>query len=286
MSNRGDRTVAIVGAGRVGQALGRLLARADYTIAEVVARRAASARAAARFIGAGRPSSIRALDRLGADLVLIATPDDEIATAAARLAALPRSFEGAVALHTSGARDAEELEPLRARGAAVGSLHPLQSFPTPELALGRVAGSIFALEGDRRAVAAGRRIARALGGRPVRLRAGSKALYHAAAVLASGGVTGLLDMSLDALERAGLDRATALRAVMPLVEGTVANVKRVDTAAALTGPVARGDRGTIERNRAALAALDPEVAAVYDLLARRGERLRGARPGQARGRGR
>ena len=275
------RTLAIVGAGRVGQTIGRLLAQSGaYEITDVVSRRATTARRAARFIGAGRPATLRALERLDADLLLVATPDDEIARTAERLASLSRSFDGAVVLHTSGARDASELAALRARGAAVGSLHPLQSFPAPALALALVRGSVFALEGDRRAVAAAKGLARDLGGRPVRLRAGTKALYHAAAVLASGGVTGLLDMSLEALERAGLDRATALGAILPLVEGTVRNIGRLGTAEALTGPVARGDRGTIGRNRTALLALDPEVVAVYDLLARRGERLRRERGGR------
>jgi len=130
---------------------------------------------------------------------------------------------------------------------------------------------VFAIEGDAEAVRLARRLARDVGGRPVRLRAGAKALYHAAAVLASGHVTALLDTSLEAMRRAGLGEREALAAVLPLVTGTIANVEAAGTEAALTGPFARGDEGTIARNRAALEAVDPRAAEVYDLL---GERSR------------
>ncbi len=274
MSDRGP--VAIVGAGRVGQTLGRLLVESGTEIAEVVARRAASARAAVRFIGAGRASSISSLDRVGARVILVATPDDEIASAARALAALPQSFAGCVVLHTSGSRAAradDALGALRAAGAEVGSMHPLQSFATPELGVARVRASVFAIEGDAGAVRVARHLARAVGGRPVRLRAGTKALYHAAAVLASGGVTAVVDMSLEAMRAAGMSDEDALAAVLPLVEGTVANIAAAGTAAALTGPFARGDEGTIARNREALAELDPRLAAVYDMLGARGRDL-------------
>jgi predicted short-subunit dehydrogenase-like oxidoreductase (DUF2520 family) len=286
MTEGGRGSVAIVGAGRVGRALGRLLAGAGYEISEVVARRARSAREAVAFVGAGRASSISALGRVDADVVIVATPDDEIARAAAALAALPGSFEGRVALHTSGSRGgAEELGALKARGARVGSMHPLQSFSTAELGVERVRGSVFAVEGDPEAVRAARRIARDVGGRPVRLRAGAKALYHAAAVLASGGVTALLDMSLEAMRSAGLGEEEALAAALPLVRGTLANVEAEGAARALTGPHARGDEGTVARNRAALAALDPRTAEVYDLLGDRARELarrRGSRPPRGR----
>ena len=272
MSDGARPSIAIVGAGRVGQALGRLLYEAGYPIDAVVSRTLGAARAAVRFVGAGRPVALRSLDRLEADAVLIATPDDAIARVAAQL---PRAFAG-IALHTSGALGAAELEPLWAQGARIGSMHPLQSFATPELGAARVAGSVFAIEGDREAVALARRLARDVGGRPVQLKAGTKALYHAAAVLAAGHVTALLDMSVQAMRAAGLDERDALAAVLPLVRGTLANVEAAGTAAALTGPFARGDEGTIARNRAALAALDPALAEVYDALGQRSRKLRRA----------
>ncbi len=267
-------SVSIVGAGRVGQALGRLLADAGYRIDDVVCRRTSTARSAAAFIGAGRPSRMAALRAIGGDVVIVATPDDAIRGVAELLAALDARLVDRVVLHASGARGADELAPLRAKGAAVGSMHPLQSFPTPKIGVERFPGSVVALEGDARAVRVARKLALAIGGRPVRVRAGAKALYHAAAVLASGGVTALIDTSLGAMRAAGLTEKEARAAVLPLVEGTVANIVATSTEASLTGPFARGDARTIALNRAALASIDPVMVAVYDLLGERSRSLR------------
>lgn len=270
MSRRPKPSITVVGAGRVGRSLARALAERGFPITDVVARTAGAARDAVAFVGAGRPVALRSLRTLGADIVLVTVSDDAIGAVAARLAGLGPS-RGAVALHASGALGSDELAPLAEAGLAVGSMHPLRSFPVADPTL--VQGCTFAIEGDRMAVAAATRIARAVGAEPVRIRAGSKTLYHAAAVLASGGVTSLLDMSLGALERAGFSREAALRALMPLVAGTVENVARRGTAAALTGPFARGDERTIAANRDALATLDPRVAEIYDLLGERAREL-------------
>ena len=266
-------SLTIVGAGRVGQALGRVLVANGYPIEEVVCRSAASARTAVRFVGAGRPLALRSLREIRGRVIVIATPDDAIATVADRLARVGGSLDGVIALHTSGARAASALDALRERGARLGSMHPLQSFATPELGVERIGGSVFAIEGDHDAVAVARRMARDAGGRPVELRAGAKALYHAAAVLAAGHVTALLDMSLEAMRSAGLSDADARAGVLALARGTLANVESRGTARALTGPFARGDEGTIARNREALAALDPRIAAVYDALGARSRSL-------------
>jgi predicted short-subunit dehydrogenase-like oxidoreductase (DUF2520 family) len=256
----------------VGQALGRLLAESGYEITDVVCRTTSSAREAVRFVGAGRAVTARSLGRLRGEVALVATPDDAIREVAKRMASGAPAF--GVALHTSGSLPASELAALALRGVAVGSIHPLQSFATPELGTARVAGSVFALDGDRQAVAVARRMALDVGGRPVRLRAGTKALYHAAAVLAAGHVTALLDMSLEAMWASGMTDDEALAAVLPLVRGVVTSVGEAGPAAALTGPFARGDEGTIGRNRAALAALSPEIAAVYDLLGARSRQMK------------
>lgn len=267
--SRARPTLSVIGAGRVGQALGRVFASAGYPIGTVACRSADAARRAVQFIGAGTPRSIGRLPAIDGGVVLVTTPDDALADVASRLAARETSFSGTTVLHVSGALGASVLEPLRRRGASIGSMHPLQSFATAELGAARLAGSVFAVEGERAAVSEAVRLARDAGGRPVRLKAGSKPLYHAAAVMASGHVTALLDASLQAMRAAGLDEDEALAAVLPLVLGTIANIRERGTRSALTGPFARGDEGTIERNRAALLGVDEALVAIYELLGAR-----------------
>jgi predicted short-subunit dehydrogenase-like oxidoreductase (DUF2520 family) len=112
-------------------------------------------------------------------------------------------------------------------------------------------------------------MAEAIGGHPVRLAAGSKAAYHAAAVLAAGGATALLDTIREIAAVIGLDEAGALRIYLPLLEQTVANARALGVAAALTGPATRGDTGTIAAHRAALAAGAPDSLPVYRALMER-----------------
>lgn len=258
--------LALVGAGRVGRALGFVLRNAGYAIGSVVCRKPSSARDAVMFIGGGTARTISRLRAVDGDLVIVASPDDAIEDVARRIALLPERFEGRTILHVSGSLSSTVLGELKRRGAWTGSCHPLQSFPTAELGATRIAGSTFAIEGDRAAVALAMRLARDAGGRPMKLRAADKPLYHAAAVMASGHVAALLDASLEALQAVGMSEEDAREALMPLVEGTVANIRRTGTRVALTGPFARGDEATIERNRAALMAVSEALARVYEEL--------------------
>src|SRR5579864_3205276 len=179
-----EKTLAIIGAGRVGRALGRRLRELGWKIDVVVTRSEASSWRAVRFIGAGKPHGGLTRNLLASRVILIATPDDTISNIARDLARMGgEELRGKVVLHTSGAQDSRTLAPLKECGAAVGSMHPLQTFSgvgVPDLA-----GKVFAVEGDLVAVRTARQIARALGGSPVQIGVGKKVLYHAAAALAS-----------------------------------------------------------------------------------------------------
>ena len=110
---------------------------------------------------------------------------------------------------------------------------------------------------------------RDVGARSFEIPTEQKSLYHAAAVMASGGVTAVLSISLDLLARCGLGEADARRVLLPLVEGTLASIRAVGPARALTGPVSRGDRETVERNMNAVAEVDRDWLEIYRLLAKR-----------------
>lgn len=261
--------LSIIGAGHVGQTIGRLAREAGYDIADVVCRSRRSAASAVRFIGAGEAKASAGARLSAADLILIATPDDKIKDAVELVLSNATGIGRGVALHTSGALASDALDPLIVLGVSVGSCHPLQTFESPARAIIRARASYFCIEGEARAVRAARKLVRGIGARHFEIPTEMKSLYHAAAVMASGGVVALVSISLEMLARCGLSEAESKKVLLPLIEGTIANVRAVGPQRALTGPVRRGDRGTVERNMKALAAIDSNWLEVYRLLARR-----------------
>jgi len=267
-----EKTLAIVGAGRVGRALGRRLRELDWKIGVVVNRSEASARRAVRFIGAGKPHGGLTRQVLVSRVILIATPDDAIAGIARELARMGgEELRGKVVVHTSGAQDSRALAPVKARGAAVGSMHPLQTFSGVGVPV--LEGKVFAVEGDVIGVRVARQIARALGGSPVRIAAERKVLYHAAAALAAGHVLVLVETAAQLLVALGMKRSEAVRALLPLTRQVVDNFQRVGPRAAWTGPLARGDYKTVEAHLRALRDSQEETAQAYEALNRLAARV-------------
>jgi len=262
-----DIRFCIVGAGKVGTALAQLLAQAGCEFLGAASRSAASAQAACRLAGAGRATTDAASLTRDAQLVFITTPDDAIARVCAELAAAKAFARGAVVAHCSGALSSEVLQPARACGAAVGSLHPLQSFATVEQAVELLPGSFCCVEGDAEAVRVLRRVAGLLGARFIPLSPEHKALYHAAAVTACNFLVALQNAALKMCEAAGIPRPDALEALLPLIKGTVENIEAVGLAQALTGPVARGDAETTRLHLEALRESLPQLLPLYRTLA-------------------
>jgi predicted short-subunit dehydrogenase-like oxidoreductase (DUF2520 family) len=267
-----EKTLAIVGAGRVGRALGRRLRELGWKIGAVVTRSEASSRRAVRFIGAGKPHGGLTRHIVSSHVILIATPDDAISDVACELARMGgEELRGKVVLHTSGAQDSRVLAPLKEFGAAIGSMHPLQTFSgvgVPDLA-----GKVFAVEGDLVAVRTARQIARALGGSPVQMAAGKKVLYHAAAALAAGHVLALVETATQLLISLGMKRSEATRALLPLTRQVLDNFERVGPRAAWTGPLARGDYKVVESHLRAFHDSREEVAFAYEALNRLAARV-------------
>lgn len=264
-----DLKLSIIGAGRVGQTIGRLARESVYETCEIICRTARSARAAVKFIGAGTPQIARRAHLSHSDLILISTPDDYINDAVEIIRKNIASVGHAVILHTSGALSSDILSPLAALGLSTGSCHPLQTFESPERAIALMQQTHFCIEGDRRAVRAARRLARLIGAKHFEIPTSMKSLYHAAAVMSSAGVVALVSISLEIFSRAGLNPRASREILLPLVEGTLANIRAIGPARAMTGPVRRGDAGTVERNIKALRAFDPRALEIYRLLAER-----------------
>ena len=252
----------------MGTALARALGSCGYEVRALVSRRAGHARRAAVRAGVGALAlGTEELERLpAAALLFITTPDDAVAETAARLAALS-TLHKCVVLHASGALSSEVLAPLRARGLAVGSMHPLASVSEAKSGAASLRRAFYCVEGDAAATRAARRVVRDLGGEAFTINPDDKALYHAAAVLAAGHVTALFDVALDTLRRCGLEERRAREVLLPLLRSVADNLARHTPARALTGSFARADVETVRKHLRALSELeDSDALAAYKLL--------------------
>ncbi len=276
MPIRSKDPILIVGAGRVAQALGRLLVEHGEPVFAVAGRNPGRTAAAAAFIGHRvKPAELAAPPKR-TTRVLIAVTDSAVSEVAQRL--VEQGMRRGIALHTCGALGAEALAPLASAGVSCGALHPLQTFATPEQGLSALPGCLFAIDGDPAALAWAERIAHLLGGETLRIPAESRLLYHAAAVMASNYIVALVDAAAMLMDAAGVRGEKALRAIGPLVEASAANALRLGPVEALTGPIQRGDLLTIEGHVRALEGAPESVRELYrwaglhalDMAVRRG----------------
>jgi predicted short-subunit dehydrogenase-like oxidoreductase (DUF2520 family) len=262
-----ENSLAIIGAGRVGRTLGRCLRELGWKIGAIITRSEASARRAVRFIGAGKPHARMTRQILASRVILIAAPDDEIAGVALELARIgAEELREKVVLHTSGALDARVLDVVKVCGAAVGSMHPMQSFSG--VAVPSLEGRVFAVEGDSQAVRAARQIARSLGGSPVRIPSGKKVLYHTAATMAASNVLAVEEAASQLLISVGMKRRQATRALLTLTRQVLENMEQLGPRAAWTGPLSRGDFKIVEAHLKALRESPGEFVRAVEALNR------------------
>jgi predicted short-subunit dehydrogenase-like oxidoreductase (DUF2520 family) len=254
-------TVGIIGPGRAGLGLALALRRAGIPILGVHGRRQKVVPRVLKLSVGGLPPWLGE-----ARVVLLAVRDDSLRPLVDQLLEAGSFRRGQVFLHLSGALTLSVLRRLKARGGVVGSMHPLMTVSAdPRRAAGHFRGAAFALEGEPGAVRAGRTLALALGGLPVQIRPGQRARYHAGAVFASNYVVTALDAGQRLLVSAGFTESAARRALAPLTAASVENEAAHGPAAALTGPIVRGDAATVRRH---LKALDPATRALYAALGR------------------
>lgn len=257
--------VAVIGAGRVGTALAVLLGRAGHHLVAASGREASRARVARHLPGV---PFLEPAEAAGAgDLVLVAVPDDAIASVAGELASARAFREGAWVAHLSGAARLEVLTGVREAGGRPLGFHPLQTFPDVDRAIDRLHGCTVAVTADEEeGLALGERLAVDIGAEPFRLSDQMRPLYHAAAVFASNDLVASSWLAARLLDAAGVPDAA--RAMAPLQRATLDNVADLGPGAALTGPAVRGDAGTIAGNLDALAGTAPDAVAAYVAMAR------------------
>jgi predicted short-subunit dehydrogenase-like oxidoreductase (DUF2520 family) len=257
--------VAIVGAGKVGTVLGRVLVEEGARITAVVSRSRSSARSAAAFLRCRTYADALTAIPPGTDIVFITTPHDAVAGVASTLARLEGLEFGRMgACHASGMLTASVLEPLAERGATVFSFHPLQTFPRsfpPRRIVPLARGIWYGADGSRPGLRMARRLARALRGHVIEIPPEFRELYHATCVVASNHLTALLSVLREMYGRVSREEAPRLDPFRPIIEATVLNVFATSPASALSGPVARGGVETVAKHleavRASLPALLP-----------------------------
>jgi predicted short-subunit dehydrogenase-like oxidoreductase (DUF2520 family) len=264
-------TIAIIGPGRAGSALGRALHAAGYTIAAIGGRNPDNVRNLAEELGARACQSPATTIDL-ADLTILAVPDDVILPLATDMVDSLCSAAGKAAVHLSGAQDRAALRPLAQASLRTGVFHPLQTFRRGPEAVGNVAGTYFGIDADSPLRDQLTQLARDLHGHPFDLAGVDRALYHAAAVFAANYPITLLAEAIALATEAGLPGQTAGPGMTALLAGAVNNLRGLPPAEAITGPASRGDEGTMQRHLDALRN-DPELQRLYQLLAERTKNL-------------
>jgi predicted short-subunit dehydrogenase-like oxidoreductase (DUF2520 family) len=256
--------LGFIGAGTVGTALAARLSQKGYPVVAVSSRSLDSARKMARLVPGCKVFDDAQGVADAAELVFITTPDGAIPLVAAQV----NWHAGQSAAHCSGADSTDVLEPARKLGAQVGAFHPLQTFASVEQAIENIPGSTFSLEAEEPLLGVLKEMATSLDGDWVELKAGDKVLYHAAAVIACNYLVTLVKLATDLWQTFSVPSDQATRALLPLIWGTVHNIDTVGLPQCLTGPIARGDTGTIKKHLEALEKRAPAIVSAYRELGR------------------
>jgi predicted short-subunit dehydrogenase-like oxidoreductase (DUF2520 family) len=261
-------TVGVVSAGRVGSVVGAAWAAAGHHIAAASGvSRESLKRAAALLpdVPLLPPDEVVA----GADLALLAVPDDVLPGLVRGLAAAGSFRPGQIVVHTSGAHGIAVLAPAGEHGVLPLALHPVMTFTGRIEDVARLAGAsvgVTAAAGDEAAWSVGEALVVEMTADPVRVPEEVRPLYHAALAHGANHLVTLVRDCVETLERAGVEPAERL--VAPLLSAALDNALRHGDRA-LTGPVARGDAGTVRTHLRELTAVDPDLAATYRALATR-----------------
>ena len=251
--------LGFIGAGMVGNALAIRLNKQGYPIVAVSSRSRASAQKLGRLIDNCHAYENNQDVANAAELVFITTPDDTIPPVAAEV----KWQAGQSVVHCSGADSTETLEPAGRVGARVGVFHPLQTFASVRQAVENIPGSTFALEADEPLLNTLKDMTTALEGQWVTLQASDKVIYHAAAVTACNYLVTLVKLATDLWQTFNVPPQQATNALLPLLRGTINNIDTVGIPQCLTGPIARGDTGTVRKHLHALREKAPAVLPTY-----------------------
>ncbi len=256
------KTIGFIGAGITGTSLAVRLHQKGYRITAVSSRTLSSAEELAKRIRNCQVcnSAQEVADK--AQFIFITTPDDSINEVAIGV----RWHKGQNVVHCSGVHSTSIIESVTQCGAKPGCFHPLQTFAGIEKAIENLPGSTFAIESEEPLLTMLKEMATVIGGNWVILKASDKILYHTAAVFACNYLVTLIKLATDLWQDFGVSREQAIKALMPLLRGTLSNIENIGLPGCLTGPIARGDLGTIRKHLEALEADKPHLLNSYSQL--------------------
>ncbi len=243
----------------MGTALAVLLSRQGYQVTGVYDQDSAAAENLASRVKSCRIANSSQAAADAAKIVFITTPDGVIHKIASGI----KWHQEQSVIHCSGADSTGILEPARKAGAQTAVFHPLQTFAGIQEAIENIPGSTFSIESEEPLLATLKKMAEDLGGSWITLKAGDKAAYHAAAVFASNYLVTLVKMSTDLWQTFSIPRDQATKALIPLLRGTLHNIETIGIPGCLTGPIARGDGGTISKHLKTIKEKTPELLSPY-----------------------
>ena len=251
--------LGFIGTGTVGTALSIRLSNRGYPVVAVSSRSQASARSLAQTVNGCQVFDSNQGVADTAELIFITTPDDTIASVASEI----QWHQEQYVVHCSGADSTDILEPAKKAGARVGVFHPLQTFASARQAIDNMPGSTFALEAADPLLNTLKEMTDSLEGHWIELKTSDKVAYHASAVIACNYMVTLVKLAVDLWQTFAIPPRQATQALLPLLRGTINNIDTVGIPQCLTGPIARGDTGTIKKHLDALQKVAPALLSTY-----------------------
>jgi len=255
--------IAIIGAGKVGQVLGRILVENGNRVVAVVSRTQRSARRGGEFLQCRNHGVDLSIIPPATDVVFITTPHaavEEVVLGLSGLAGLP--WKKISLCHASGMMSAGVLSPLQRKGACTFSFHPLQTFPrdfVPKDIVPNCRGIYYGVDGSKKGIERAKQLARRLSGKVIEVPPAKRAYYHAACVIASNHLTALLSIVETMYSHFGKTSPGFYSAFEPIILATLSNIKRSSSKQALSGPVARGGVETVREHFEAIREHSPEL---------------------------